>query len=316
MARTPLARLANVLVLAVIAGLAAPLATAQPAARDEMTVTSDSPPGWSPTLEQQAEAQRTLDAFLAAMDAGRFAAAYALTNASFRNQQPQAAFAKEGAQTRAQLGQLLERRLLHWSWSKDPKEAPEPGVYVAVDFSSRFAEADRSCGYVVLRQPPEGGPFQVNNLLHAFVDNKTARDIVKSQSISGLDAAWATASSACPNQAARADEAPLPEDENGVGYASVAAALADLRTRPGVKFRTENGWTVAEDMKNRTIWSFAPAGHPAYPSAVKRQLVEDGAGTSLGMSVSCEATKEPCDALVREFEQLNNAALSGGRKGR
>jgi hypothetical protein len=34
------------------------------------------------------------------------------------------------------------------------------------------------------------------------------------------------------------------------------------------------------------------------------------------MSISCEAAKEPCDALVRQFEQLNNAALAGRRLGR
>jgi hypothetical protein len=290
---------------------------AQPKPLREITVSSDSVAGWSPTVEQEAQARQALSAFLAALDAGRFEAAYALTNDGYRSHETQAAFVKREADTRGAIGPIRGRRLLKVTWSKNPKRAPQQGVYAAIDLSSRFAEADRHCGYIILHQPVEGGPFRVNNALQVYLDNKTAQGILQKQSLAALDAIWAKAASACPNYGALASKAPIPESkEGGIGYPSVAAALTALRAQPGVTFRSENGWTIGEDTKNTTIWSFAPAGHPAYPSAVKRQIVPAGAGAELQMIISCEAAKEPCDALVRQFEQLNNAALAGRRLGR
>jgi hypothetical protein len=90
-----------------------------------------------------------------------------------------------------------------------------------------------------------------------------------------------------------------------IGYPSVAAALADLHSKPEVKFSEANGWTIAEDKSRFTLWSFAPAGDPSYPSAVKRTAVQEGGRTSLNMKVLCESTQEACDRLVEDFEALN-----------
>ena len=100
--------------------------------------------------------------------------------------------------------------------------------------------------------------------------------------------------------------APLPEDPNtDIGYPSVDAALAGLHAKPGVVFSTRDGWTVADDKATLTLWSFPPPGHPAYPSAVMRQLVQMGGGWGVTMKVMCGATKAACDDLVRSFEALN-----------
>jgi hypothetical protein len=306
-----------VVAMAGMGDLPASASYAQPSPLREVTVTSDSVPGWSPTVEQEAQVRQALAAYFAALDAGRYEAAYALTNDGYQTHETQPAFAEREARMRTAVGPVRERRVLKVTWSKNPKLAPQDGVYAAVDLASRFAEADRHCGYIMLRQPAEGGPFQVNNLLQAYLDNKTAESIVGKQSITALDAVWAQAASACPNYTALVAQAPLPESKDGgVGYPSVAAALAALRAQPGVNFRSENGWTIAEDTKNTTIWSFAPAGNPAYPAAVKRQIISEGGGASLQMAISCEAAKEPCDALVRQFQQLNNVALSGRQRAR
>jgi hypothetical protein len=74
-----------------------------------------------------------------------------------------------------------------------------------------------------------------------------------------------------------------------------------------VKFSTQRGWTVATDDASATIWSFPPAGDPAYPSAVKRQIVATpGGGSTVQTDVLCEASKQACDDLVRSFDQLNH----------
>jgi hypothetical protein len=59
---------------------------------------------------------------------------------------------------------------------------------------------------------------------------------------------------------------------SSIGYPSVAAALADLHSRAGVKFHEDHGWTIAEDAAHYTFWSFPPAGDPAFPSPLGGSL--------------------------------------------
>jgi hypothetical protein len=99
-----------------------------------------------------------------------------------------------------------------------------------------------------------------------------------------------------------------------IGYPTVAAALADLHSNPEVKFREEHGWASAEDSSHHTFWSFPPAGDPAYPSAVRRVAVQDGAGISMHMEVMCESTQSARDKLVKDFNELNERARDSFKK--
>ena len=100
--------------------------------------------------------------------------------------------------------------------------------------------------------------------------------------------------------------APLPEASgSAIGYSTVADALAALHTEPGVTFSTRNGWTIAQDMPHQTIWSFAPADHAAYPSAVKRSVAVHDGEVSIETKVLCQASKAACDDLVRQFDAMN-----------
>lgn len=90
-----------------------------------------------------------------------------------------------------------------------------------------------------------------------------------------------------------------------VGYPTVAAALAELRTKSGVEVSVQNGWTIIADKSHFTIWSFAPPGYPAYPAVVKRAAVQTAAGVNMQMDVLCEASKSACDQLMLEFQALN-----------
>ena len=107
---------------------------------------------------------------------------------------------------------------------------------------------------------------------------------------------------------------PIPETKGAFEYVSVAAAATALRAKKGVQFRSERGWVVAEDAPQRTLWSFSPPEHPAHPSVVRRKVVEENGRVILSTKVFCEATKKACDALVREFDALNDRVLGGGRK--
>jgi len=91
-----------------------------------------------------------------------------------------------------------------------------------------------------------------------------------------------------------------------VGYNSVAAALAAVRANPKVRIEIVRGWIIATNKSTMTIWSFAPKGDPSYPSVVKRVVKPAlGGGSTIDMSVECEASKKACDNLVREFERMN-----------
>ena len=110
---------------------------------------------------------------------------------------------------------------------------------------------------------------------------------------------------------ARAQQ-PLPtlvlKTPDQIGYSSPAQALAALRARPDVAFSEQRGWTMAEDLANRAIWSFVPPEDPAYPAVVRRRVVQQGTAVFVDAQLLCGATKPACDALLQEFQQLNKAA--------
>jgi hypothetical protein len=106
---------------------------------------------------------------------------------------------------------------------------------------------------------------------------------------------------------------PLPEvPSSSVGYPTVEAALTALRAKPGVRIQEQQGWIIVSDTEsgNPVLWSFTPPGHPAHPSAVKRRVVTEKGGLSrIEMNVLCQADKTSCDALVREFQGLNERVV-------
>jgi hypothetical protein len=111
-------------------------------------------------------------------------------------------------------------------------------------------------------------------------------------------------------------QAPGPLKEQSastIGYPSVAAAMEGLRSRDGVVISIRNGWTIVEDRAGSILWSFTPSGDPAYPAVVKREVVQDGRGTSIRMGVLCEASKIACDNLVMQFNKLNAATRESVR---
>ncbi|WP_181242735.1 molecular chaperone DnaJ [Caulobacter vibrioides] len=109
---------------------------------------------------------------------------------------------------------------------------------------------------------------------------------------------------------------PLPEvSDSPIGYPSVAAALADLAGRPDVQTSVQGDWTIIAQPQPRTLWSFPGAKHPAYPAAVRREVVTGPDGkVYVQMQVLCEASKPACDDLVRSFQALNKKIGASGKR--
>jgi hypothetical protein len=94
--------------------------------------------------------------------------------------------------------------------------------------------------------------------------------------------------------------------DGDIGYPSPAAAVQALHTKTGVNFSVQNGWTIAADEANETVWSFAPVGHPAYPAAVKRQVVTTPGGLSIRTAILCGGGQAACDKLPSDFRKLDD----------
>jgi len=58
--------------------------------------------------------------------------------------------------------------------------------------------------------------------------------------------AWSLAFSQAPPQEAK---------QSTIGYASVAEALVALQANQKIQVTVQNGWTIATDQENKTLWS-------------------------------------------------------------
>jgi hypothetical protein len=76
----------------------------------------------------------------------------------------------------------------------------------------------------------------------------------------------------------------------------------------------DKAYVTINDTANGTIWTFTVAGHPAHPSVVCREPVEDGGKLRIDMGVQCEASEGECERLVRGFETLNQKMLKDAEK--
>ncbi|MGB9428375.1 MAG: hypothetical protein WCC11_00610 [Gammaproteobacteria bacterium] len=98
---------------------------------------------------------------------------------------------------------------------------------------------------------------------------------------------------------------PLAEpSDNTIGYPTVAAARVALLARKDVNaYITGNGWLIVHS--GPTVYSFTPMTDPAYPAVVKRTVVQERDGIYIDMTDLCEAKKEACDHLIKQFHKLN-----------
>lgn len=79
-------------------------------------------------------------------------------------------------------------------------------------------------------------------------------------------------------------------------------------------FRDKSYVTITDTASN-VIWTFTVPGHPAHPSVVCRQPVEEpGKDLQIRMDVQCSAAEVACEKLVDAFEDLNRRMLQDAKK--
>ena len=164
-----------------------------------VNVTTDSSPGWIPTLDQRQQVIDAAQSYLDALDNGRYAEAYAMQVEGNRQLQTQDKFTEDAKEFNATAGAVKFWRVLKVTWTKDPAQAPFPGIYAAIDLVAQYTNVDRDCGYIVMYQQTAGGAFLLMRRENAFMSNDAARQIEERSSKAEVARVWAQVSRYCPN---------------------------------------------------------------------------------------------------------------------
>jgi hypothetical protein len=231
----------------------------------------------APTPAEAEEVRRLGETYLGHLDRGEYDAAHAMFSEQMRRMTPLGAWRDTTRASRADWGALQGREQVRITAYRDPKDAPHPGLYIAVDYVSRYAHLAQHTQYLVWHREREGEAF-------ALIRHE---------------------SNAVEKQAA-AKGAPHPGAEPGrIPYPNIETARAALLARDDVRRQEQDGWLIVIVPSEHAIWSFTPAGHPAHPSMVLRMPVQRDGNILLSLDVMCGADKPACDALTEEFRALN-----------
>lgn len=174
-------------------------AHAQAGGMREVNITSDSKPGWLPSLAEEEQAKAAASAYLQAIDVGQAERAYAMMTAENQAMSPRADFVRELTAFSRKAGRLLDRRILKITWTSGSMQVPSPGTYAAIDVAARYAGIDRQCGYIIAYRRPGETDFRIARAESNSIDNASAAEIERTKGRATLDRLWRELSSNCPN---------------------------------------------------------------------------------------------------------------------
>ena len=109
---------------------------------------------------------------------------------------------------------------------------------------------------------------------------------------------------------------PVPEGihREGDGRADLCGRRADsvaaLQVQIAAQFPPAPGddrYLAYYDEANSRFWNFTTEAHSAHPAAACRTLVQRDGSWFVEGEISCLNSRANCDALYREFEELNGA---------
>jgi hypothetical protein len=130
-------------------------------------------PGWQPSETDQQAVLSATYAYFAARDRGRYPEAWAMLSESMKRISPIAEWKRGAADFNAAAGAVRGRRVTEITWYNNPPNAPQPGVYVAADFSSEFDRLEFVCGYLMWLLQPDGS-FRLAREEQNLLDKATA----------------------------------------------------------------------------------------------------------------------------------------------
>jgi biopolymer transport protein ExbD len=102
---------------------------------------------------------------------------------------------------------------------------------------------------------------------------------------------------------------PVITEGSNIGYATVADALATLKSQGFMAVPGLNGDVSFVGPDDRTTWTFAGKDDPAYPSAVRYVYTRSDGALHEEFTILCEASAERCEKLRSDIQD-NFAQLS------
>jgi hypothetical protein len=130
--------------------------------------------GDTATPAQRTAALAATRSFFEAQDEGRYTRAYAMIGPSMTSYLTPALFADNARQLASQAGKLDGRVITRLSWYRDPPDAAAPGLYVAADFTARYANLELMCGYLMWHEASPGR-FELVREEQNYIDRAAAR---------------------------------------------------------------------------------------------------------------------------------------------
>lgn len=116
-------------------------------------------------------------AYLQDKQAGHYDRAYALIAPSMRAYLSPDLFRDGAAKFSADAGKSGETDFTRFTWYRDPPDAPEPGLYAAVDFTGHYGDLALMCGYLMWHKLPDG-TFRLVREEQNYIDKAGAQQMV------------------------------------------------------------------------------------------------------------------------------------------
>jgi hypothetical protein len=138
--------------------------------------TAAPPPGWQPGEADQRAVLAATYAYFSAKDLGRYHEAWSRLSISMKKSALADGWQKEATAFNRRAGPVRSRRVTEITWYNNPPDGPQPGLYVAADFSAEFDKLEFLCGYVMWRLEP-GGALGVTREEQNLLEKGTAKHL-------------------------------------------------------------------------------------------------------------------------------------------
>jgi len=119
-------------------------------------------------------------AYLKDKQARHYDRAYAMIAGSMQSYLTPALFRDGVDRFLSEAGAPGELRFTRLSWYRDPPDAPESGLYAAVDFTADYANIELMCGYLMWHRLADGR-FKLVREEQNFIDRRAAQQMVPEQ---------------------------------------------------------------------------------------------------------------------------------------
>jgi hypothetical protein len=127
------------------------------------------------TPDQVRRVEQQTRLYFDAKDRGRYTEAYNLMAASLKQGISFETWKQQAATFNAKAGAVERRTISKITWYHNPPQV-EPGLYAAVDFTSKFAEVDLHCGFLAWREQLDGEFVMVREEVN-YLDNQTQQKL-------------------------------------------------------------------------------------------------------------------------------------------